>query len=363
MSEWQWNTMIFFTLPPSNIKSGVINRSRGLNAKVGTSITLGLARRSRNYHFHRPMSSDGLATVRYVTKVERTSRIAPSARLFLQICTWKETNKWGKFIFRKDECAGRELGIFHEEAEGAIDLIAYRSISPDPTISGITHAFRTTRKICKKKSEERKVGTSRYSWLFIRSLGNWFPGRRSDPRVDLDDGSSPRRSIWLTCGNPIGPPENRSPPCGRSPPGFRRVCGRADGDDRRGIPGRRSRPGDTAKISRQTTWRNERTKEVQERVTWTSHGVGSYTLPAPIWRHGRVSYQLGGPTPVKPTPVGGELKRRRKHAQLVRRRRRWGRRQWRRRRWWWWRKCSWGASSQQIAQVHPVLHIPVILAA
>lgn len=71
------------------------------------------------------------------------------------------------------------------------------------------------------------------------------------------------------------------------------------------------------KNSRRMTWRNERTKEVQERVTWTSRGVDSYTLSAPIWRHGRVSYQPKGLTPVKPTPVGGKLKRRRKHTQLA----------------------------------------------
>lgn len=59
--------------------------------------------------------------------------------------------------------------------------------------------------------------------------------------------------------------------------------------------------------SRRTTWRNERTEKVQERVTWMSHSVDSYTLPAPIWRHGRVSYQPGGPTPVKPTPVDKSL--------------------------------------------------------
>lgn len=107
------------------------------------------------------------------------------------------------------------------------------------------------------------------------------------------------------------------------------------------IPGRWSRSAIRRKNSRRTTWRNERTKEVQERVTWTSHGVDSYTLPALIWRHGRVSYQPGGSTPVKSTPVGGKLKHHRKHAQLAQRR-------------WWWRKASREAPPALFAGIHPV---------
>lgn len=141
--------------------------------------------------------------------------------------------------------------------------------------------------MCKKCRND--VWKIRMSWYFIAV--SIHPLVESSPSaIRFDTRSLNRstrrtlsnRSIWLTCGNPIES-RNRSSRC-REIPGFR---GESPDDPTTiiaAIPRRPSRP---ATNSRQTTWRNERTKEVQERVTWTSHGVDSYTLPANLTSRAR----------------------------------------------------------------------------
>lgn len=55
-----------------------------------------------------PMSSGDLAAARYITKTERTFRIAPGARLSRRICTWKDERASEKIYFQREKKNERE---------------------------------------------------------------------------------------------------------------------------------------------------------------------------------------------------------------------------------------------------------------